>query len=113
MNRRGFLGTCLALGVAPAIVRADSLMRIVPRETVMLTSGESLDPFIEMLRAESILDVIPLRLVIPAMPGSIAVGDKRMLGTRGPHVAVRVLTGSPFWQAEMVPIDKPMTTGAH
>ena len=33
VNRRGFLGTCLALGVAPAIVRADSLMRIVPRET--------------------------------------------------------------------------------
>jgi len=32
MNRRGFLGTCLALGVAPAIVRADSLMRVVTRE---------------------------------------------------------------------------------
>lgn len=32
MNRRGFMGTMLALGAAPAIVRADSLMRIVPRE---------------------------------------------------------------------------------
>src|SRR5574343_1126621 len=31
MNRRHFLGSILALGVAPAIVRADSLMRIVPR----------------------------------------------------------------------------------
>lgn len=30
MNRRGFLGSILALGAAPAIVRADSLMRIVP-----------------------------------------------------------------------------------
>lgn len=29
MNRRGFLGTILALGAAPAIVRADSLMRII------------------------------------------------------------------------------------
>ena len=26
MNRRGFLGTCLALAAAPAIVRASSLM---------------------------------------------------------------------------------------
>lgn len=30
MNRRGFLGSILALGAAPAIVRADSLMRIIP-----------------------------------------------------------------------------------
>jgi hypothetical protein len=33
MNRRGFIGSILALGAAPAIVRADSLMRIIPRET--------------------------------------------------------------------------------
>lgn len=31
MNRRGFLGTCLALAVAPAIVRASSLMPVVVR----------------------------------------------------------------------------------
>lgn len=36
MNRRGFLGSILALGAAPAIVRADSLMRIVPLETGVL-----------------------------------------------------------------------------
>jgi hypothetical protein len=36
MNRRGFLGACLALGAAPAIVRADSLMRIVPRDLGVL-----------------------------------------------------------------------------
>ena len=29
MNRRGFLGVVLATGCAPAIVRAESLMRIV------------------------------------------------------------------------------------
>ncbi len=29
MNRRGFLGAILATGVAPAFVRAESLMRIV------------------------------------------------------------------------------------
>jgi len=32
LNRRGFLGSLLALGAAPAIVRADSLMRVVPRD---------------------------------------------------------------------------------
>lgn len=39
MNRRGFLlgaGGILASFAAPAIVRADSLMRIVPRETVIV-----------------------------------------------------------------------------
>lgn len=40
-TRRGFLGSILALGVAPAIVRADSLMRIVPRDTVVLPDVES------------------------------------------------------------------------
>ncbi len=39
MNRRGFLGSILSLGVAPAIVRADTLMRVVPRDTII-----SLDP---------------------------------------------------------------------
>lgn len=35
MNRRGFLGSILALGAAPAIVRADSLMRLVPVDTLI------------------------------------------------------------------------------
>lgn len=30
MNRRGFMSSILALGVAPAIVRAESIMRIKP-----------------------------------------------------------------------------------
>jgi hypothetical protein len=33
MNRRGFLGSILALGAAPAVVRAENIMRLwVPRE---------------------------------------------------------------------------------
>lgn len=36
MNRRSFLQSCLALAAAPAIVRADSLMRIVPRDLTLL-----------------------------------------------------------------------------
>lgn len=37
INRRGFLSSCLALAAAPAIVRSDSLMRIIPREVEVLT----------------------------------------------------------------------------
>ena len=36
MNKRGFIGAILAMASAPAIVRADSLMRIVPRDTLIL-----------------------------------------------------------------------------
>lgn len=36
MNRRGFLTGILAAACAPAIVRADSLMRIVPREAAIV-----------------------------------------------------------------------------
>lgn len=36
MDRRGFLGAILAAGVAPAIVRADSLMRIVSRDQLII-----------------------------------------------------------------------------
>lgn len=35
MNRRGFIGSILAFGTAPAIVRADALMRIVPRDMAL------------------------------------------------------------------------------
>ena len=38
MNRRGFLQSCIALAAAPAIVRADSLMRIVPRDRLVWTA---------------------------------------------------------------------------
>ena len=41
MNRRDFLSAMLAACAAPAIVRADSLMRIVPRETTVVTPFEA------------------------------------------------------------------------
>ncbi len=41
MNRRGFLGSIIALGAAPAIVRADALMRIVPRDASVLRVVDS------------------------------------------------------------------------
>ena len=50
MDRRGFLGSILALGLAPAIVRADSLMRIVPRETgIILIEGPHWGTFDELV----------------------------------------------------------------
>lgn len=36
MNRRGFLGSILAAGVAPAIVRIENLMGMVPTESGLL-----------------------------------------------------------------------------
>jgi hypothetical protein len=40
MNRRGFLGSILVACAAPAIVRADSLMRIVPMETLVSVGAD-------------------------------------------------------------------------
>lgn len=48
MDRRGFMGSILALATAPAIVRADSLMRVIPVETKIL----SLDDIIRRRMAE-------------------------------------------------------------
>lgn len=39
-TRRSFLGLILALGAAPAIVRADALMRVVPRETTLFNAAD-------------------------------------------------------------------------
>ncbi len=42
MNRRSFLQSILLTATAPAIVRADSLMRIVPRDTKVITTLEGI-----------------------------------------------------------------------
>lgn len=39
MNRRSFMNSILALSMAPAIVRADSLMRIIPKDTILLSES--------------------------------------------------------------------------
>ena len=51
MNRRGFLASILALGAAPAIVRADSLMKIIPR------SAEVLMPYEESIVIDQMRDL--------------------------------------------------------
>ena len=56
MDRRGFLSGMIALAAAPAIVRADSLMRIFPMDA-----------------REALLDLVPTKLIIPpAMADSFA-----------------------------------------
>lgn len=47
-TRRGFLGAMLAACAAPAIVRADSLMRVIPLDTEILLPP---DPVKEFLKA--------------------------------------------------------------
>lgn len=67
MNRRGFLSSILALAAAPAIVRADSLMRIVPREFVGidLSAAPSMTGLVRATRMFDIArDVIVERLDI-------------------------------------------------
>ena len=85
MNRRGFLGSIIAAAAAPAIVRVDSLMRIVPRETGVLVEfdprGFSLT--VEMM-TEEMMRVFSKRLVFAdnvnrlweAEPGSVIAIQK-------------------------------------
>ena len=42
MNRRSFIGSILALGAAPSIVRASSLMKINPRPAAMFDMRDAL-----------------------------------------------------------------------
>lgn len=62
MNRRGFLTSMLALAAAPAIVRADSLMRIVPPEVEVLTFASydiviDQGPSYRALREQALVDL--------------------------------------------------------
>ena len=69
MNRRGFLGTCLALAAAPAIVRASSLMPgrglIVPRQDLWLTHGMGAYPIYKdgLPLVAGVLPSKPVRLI--------------------------------------------------
>lgn len=56
MKRRGFLQSILALGAAPAIVRADSLMRVIPRDTNIITSASTLWPGVKAFYSKHYTD---------------------------------------------------------
>lgn len=63
MNRRGFLGAILAAGCAPAIVRAESLMRVRQLDSGILIPDMS---FTSDDLAMS-LDELSRRIIRPAM----------------------------------------------
>lgn len=50
LSRRGFLASCIALSAAPAIVRADSLMRIAPRKMVLVCDLRFVSPTVWYLK---------------------------------------------------------------
>lgn len=68
MNRRGFLKSCLALGAAPMIVRADSLMKLVPFDTGIITLDYSIvmNPIPQTFIEEELAE-ITRRAFVPKM----------------------------------------------
>lgn len=103
MKRRSFLGTILAAAVAPAIVRADSLMRIVPRETLFIDADlllPDIGPFIDAMRPENIIGrVVSAQIVSLAVAGidesaiiyltnartEVTIGLRDRLEAKSPH----------------------------
>lgn len=75
MNRRGFLGTILAIGAAPAIVRAESLMKIwtpklvAPDLAIVLQQYSALYGFTEEIgrieRTQFVLSSALARFALP------------------------------------------------
>lgn len=56
MNRRSFLGAMFAACAAPAIVRADSLMRIVPMHTLIDVTEADIERIMHTLWGDGIHD---------------------------------------------------------
>jgi hypothetical protein len=69
MNRRSFMSSILALAAAPAIVRADSLMRIVARDTTVLARPGVLTLSIEQSLRSGSFDIGDIFLLRSARPG--------------------------------------------
>lgn len=86
MNRRGFLQTCLTLAAAPAIVRVDSLMRVIPLETTVLT---------EAALEEAILDAGLQNLLWPGIRlwWGRAYSDSEIPNAWNPIVTIRAPSG--------------------
>lgn len=61
MNRRGFLTGILAACAAPAIVRADSLMRIVPLDTTIVLPSAAQTMLAELEAADAFAAGLQLR----------------------------------------------------
>ena len=80
MNRRGFIGSILALGASPAIVRADALMRIVPLDVVVVSEGWSAEG-IQFYESDLTLtlDDFSRRFIQPAMAALVQDVERDVL----------------------------------
>jgi hypothetical protein len=84
MNRRGFLGAILACGAAPAIVRAESLMKIyVPQQKIFLRDLSAYPPFcwVGFDPANGIGDSSTLRIVTMDSKGNRIYSTSEMYAT--------------------------------
>lgn len=94
MNRRGFLGAMLALGAAPAIVRASSLMRLAP--SMELTDSGLIVPRSGLIAGNQLLTIEDItnealrvfsdaatrfKIASVSHPGAFKVGDYITIGT--------------------------------
>jgi hypothetical protein len=92
MNRRSFLQSCIALAVAPAIVRADSLMRVINRDTLILTELGWQEQLMELLRnGHEALAVAPTQLYVPIM---LAEQAERIIGAPIMDHSVKFIGGA-------------------
>lgn len=62
MNRRGFLGSIFAAGIAPAIVRVGSLMAVRP--VAVEVTGVGILATIEQIKMQILANATPIELLI-------------------------------------------------
>lgn len=80
MQRRSFLGAMLAAAAAPAIVRSESLMKLVPTKSGILTYELNLDSLEQMMiNIRENIDLQPKQLIVPSYTLNLA---RSMLHTK-------------------------------
>lgn len=86
-SRRGFLSAILAGAAAPAVVKAASLMKMVPTESGILTydlNPDSLERMIINIRED--IDLKPTQLIVPAYLANLALSmihTKKVMSEEG------------------------------
>ena len=87
MNRRNFMQSILALGAAPAIVRAESIMRVKP---LVATAGGLLVP-------EHLVGSVK-RLIELQWPGYVNYDQRLLLSSNVAGIVIPILWGGGFGQ---------------
>lgn len=114
MNRRSFMGSILALGAAPAIVRADALMRIVPNRHSGLYIREDWSWPAPPLVGERGLEEMRVTRGVArySLPGQFSLGQVITIsgmipGPNGRYVVVEVDERANYNAIEFTAIKKP------